>query len=58
SAYIKCIQEKKAGNDEFADAESSAINSVRDMGLPEAEVFLEEFLPAYSRTLDAIKPDL
>lgn len=58
SAYIKCIQEKKAGNDEFADAESSAINSVKDMGLPEAEVFLEEFLPAYSRTLDAIKPVL
>ena len=52
SALIKCIEERKAGNMEFACAERATEQSLRAMKLPEAEVFLEEFIPAYSLTLD------
>lgn len=56
SAYIKCLQEKKAGNDEFRDAEISTLKQLEAMGLKEVDVFMDEFLPAYSKTLDEIKP--
>ncbi|MCR5303540.1 MAG: 5'-deoxynucleotidase [Lachnospiraceae bacterium] len=56
SAYIKCVQEKKAGNDEFRDAELSTIKQLEKMGLEEVEIFMDEFLPAYSKTLDEIRP--
>ena len=58
SAYIKCLEEKKAGNDEFADAEHSTLESIKAMELEEIEVFLNEFLPSYKKTLDAIRPDI
>ena len=52
SALIKCIEERKAGNMEFVCAQTSTEQSLRDMNLPEADAFLDEFIPAYSLTLD------
>ncbi len=52
SALIKCIEERKAGNMEFSSAERATEQSLRSMQLPEADVFLDEFIPAYSLTLD------
>ena len=52
SALIKCIDERKAGNTEFKEAEKSTLKRIKKMGLPEAEVFLNEFIPAYEKTLD------
>lgn len=52
SALIKCIEERKAGNVEFAVAEESTRRSLVDMHLPEVDVFMQEFLPGYSLTLD------
>jgi 5'-deoxynucleotidase len=52
SAIIKCVEEQRMGNREFAEAEVSLRKAVREMHLPEAECFLEEFLPSYSLTLD------
>lgn len=52
SALIKCIEERKAGNNEFVCAERSTMQSLEAMDLPEVKVFLEEFIPAYSLTLD------
>ncbi len=52
SALIKCIEERKAGNMEFACAEKATAESLKAMGMPEADAFLEEFIPAYSLTLD------
>ena len=51
-ALIKCIEERKAGNLEFVSAENASRASLEDMALPEADVFMREFLPAYSLTLD------
>lgn len=55
SALIKCLEEKKAGNSEFTKAGEGIEESIRKMGLPEAEVFIEEFLPAYEMTLDELR---
>ncbi len=56
SAYIKCIQERKAGNREFEHAEQTTLEALHDMGLEEVEIFLREYLPAYEMTLDELKP--
>ncbi len=52
SALIKCQEEKNSGNREFDRAMETTLASLREMALPEAEAFLEEFFPAYSLTLD------
>ena len=56
SAYIKCIEERKAGNREFESAEKSTLGALHEMNLQEVEIFLEEFIPAYEKTLDEIRP--
>lgn len=55
SALIKCIEEKKAGNSEFVLAGESTVKAIKSLNLPEAEVFISEFLPAYELTLDELK---
>lgn len=52
SAIIKCMEEKGMGNSEFAKAEITLRKAVGDMHLPEADCFVEEFLPSYALTLD------
>lgn len=54
SALIKCMEERKAGNLEFARAEETTRASIIKMNIPEANAFLEEFLPAYALTLDEL----
>ena len=52
SALIKCMEEAKAGNREFALAESAIRAKLDDINLPELTVFVEEFLPTYALSLD------
>ena len=52
SALIKCVEELRQGNREFAQARLSTERAVRAMGLSAANCFLDEFLPAYELTLD------
>jgi len=52
SAYIKCVEEVKAGNKEFLQAKESIYKVLKDMNLPELEYFMEHFLPSYSLSLD------
>lgn len=54
SALIKCIEERKAGNAEFLKAEQSTLGAIKAMEMPEADAFIEEFLPAYELTLDQL----
>lgn len=54
SALIKCLEEKKAGNHEFASAEKTLRDSVMEMNLQEVDIFFEEFMPAYEKTLDEL----
>ena len=54
SALIKCIDERRAGNTEFASAEATCRAAVDDLAaeLPEVADFVAEFLPSYGSTLD------
>ncbi|MDY3866488.1 MAG: 5'-deoxynucleotidase [Dysosmobacter sp.] len=55
SAYIKCVEELKAGNNEFREAAAQTRTALESYGLPEAAYFLETFLPSFSLTLDELK---
>ena len=52
SALIKCIEERRSGNTDFAEAERQTLEAIKKMRLPEADAFIEEFLPSYNLTLD------
>ena len=56
SALIKCLEEDKSGNTEFRMAEESTRKTIEKMSeeLPEVGVFMDEFLPAYGKTLDEL----
>ena len=55
SALIKCLEEKKAGSSEFNSAYTGTLESIKALNVPEAQVFIDEFLPAYSMTLDELR---
>jgi 5'-deoxynucleotidase len=54
SAYIKCIEERKAGNNEFLSAEAQTRMVLEQSGLPEVEYFMEHFIPAFEKNLDEL----
>ena len=54
SGLIKCIEEEKYGNTEFVSAKRSQEEAIRGMQIPEADMFLDEFLPSYYKTLDEL----
>ena len=54
SAYIKCIEERRAGNDDFLSAERSTRRTLEGYRLPEVDYFLEHFIPAFELTLDEL----
>ena len=54
SAYIKCVEELKAGNNEFRQAAEQTLEALKAYGLPEVDYFTERFLPAFGLTLDEL----
>ena len=55
-ALVKAAdKERKAGNSEFAEAESSTKDIIKSLNCEEADIFVKEFLPAYELTLDKLK---
>ena len=54
SAYIKCIEERKAGNNEFLSAERSTKAVLDSSPLPEVGYFMEHFIPAFELDLDEL----
>ena len=55
SALIKCIEELRMGNEEFREAKNGIEKSISNMNMPEADVFTNEFLPAFSLSLDEMQ---
>jgi 5'-deoxynucleotidase len=51
-AYLKCLEEIGAGNQEFAKAEKALRASVEELDLPEVRYFLDTFVPSFRLTLD------
>lgn len=56
SALIKCMEEEKTGNKEFVKAKEATAEKVEKLGqeYPEVKDFVQEFLGAYSKTLDEL----
>lgn len=54
AAWIKCTEEKRAGNHEFDYAAENVRNSLKAEELPEVQDFIREYLPAYELTLDEL----
>lgn len=54
SAYVKCIEERKAGNREFISAEESTRRLLEASPLPEVHYFMEHFIPAFEMNLDEL----
>lgn len=54
SAHIKCIEELKAGNQEFESAAAQTRRALQEMDLPELNWFLEHCLPAFAKNLDEL----
>lgn len=52
SALIKCIEEKRSGNQEFESAYKSVYQSLVAMNLQEVNYFMENMLPPYNLCLD------
>ena len=54
AAYIKCVEEQKAGNLEFESAARQTLESMRAMERPELNWFIAECLPAFALNLDEL----
>ena len=54
SAYIKCVEEQKAGNTEFDSAVAVTMQALKTMGREEMDWFIENCLPAFSLNLDQL----
>ena len=55
SAYIKCVEELKAGNQEFATAAAQTRDALEQMDLPCLRYFMEHCLPSFAETLDQLQ---
>ena len=53
-SLIKCIEEEKSGNSDFSSARQTTEKALRDMSFEELDYFMENFLPAFSGTLDEL----
>ena len=55
SAHIKCLEELKAGNNEFREAAAQTRKALEDYDLPEVRYFMDTFLESFALTLDELK---
>ena len=54
SAYLKCLEERRAGNPEFLAAEEEIRRGIEAIELPEVKDFMAEFVPSFLLTLDEL----
>ena len=55
AAYIKCLEELRSGNAEFAKAKKSIEEDLHSRNIPEVEYFFEHFIPSFELTLDELE---
>ena len=54
SAYIKCVEEQKAGNTEFDSAARQSMAAMLAMDMPELQWFIDECLEPFSLNIDQL----
>lgn len=57
SAYLKCLEELKAGNQEFSVAEKMIKQELDESSLPEVKYFMEAFVPSFLLSLDELNEE-
>lgn len=57
-AYIKCLEEKSAGNPEFSVAEKTLLKTIQSIETPEVSYFMKTFVPSFSKNLDEMSEDI
>ncbi len=55
AAYVKCLEELRCGNAEFAKAKKSIEEDLRSRNMPEVEYFFKNFIDGFSLTLDELE---
>lgn len=55
SAYIKCLEELRCGNSEFAKAKKSIEEELRAKNVPELNYFLDTFIQTFYLSLDELE---
>ena len=55
SAYLKCVEELKAGNLEFKKAREQTYAALCQNPIPALQYFMEHFLPGFELTLDELQ---
>lgn len=53
-AYLKCLEELRAGNEDFAKAAQALERDVNKLPQPEVKYFLEHFAESFKKTLDEL----
>lgn len=54
SAYVKCLEEERAGNHEFNAAGESIRRTIEQIDMPEVQDFVRTFVPSFKLTLDEL----
>ena len=54
SAYIKCVEEQKAGNTEFDSAEKATMEAMKAMNRPELDWFIDNCLEPFKLNIDQL----
>ena len=55
AAYVKCLEELRCGNTEFAKAKKSIEEDLRSRNMPEVEYFFQHFVPSFELSLDELE---
>ncbi len=55
SAYIKCLEELRSGNKEFAKAKKTIEEDLHARNMPEVEYFFKHFIHSFGLTLDELE---
>jgi len=53
-AFIKCVEELKTGNDEFAKAKVAIESQINNLGMPEVDYWMKNFSHSFELTLDEL----
>lgn len=54
SAYLKCVEEEKMGNREFAQAKITIWDSINQSDIEEVHEFVREFIPSFNLSPDEL----
>ena len=54
-AYIKCLQELERGNTEFSSAKESNEKSLKALGMPEVDYFMEHCIVSFTKNIDEVR---